>query len=79
LLVDAVEESVEQVGAVALVVVGGVVAPSQQAATDLPAPAIPEIDTRLIAGYDAKLDRFRAALEAGADPAVVAAWIATPR
>lgn len=49
---------------------------AEQAATVLPAAAMPRIDTSIIAGYDAKLDRYRAALEAGADPAVVAVWIA---
>jgi site-specific DNA recombinase len=49
---------------------------AEQAATDLPAAAMPEIETSISAGYDAKLDRNRAALEAGADPAVVAGRIA---
>jgi hypothetical protein len=38
---------------------------AEQAATDLPAAAMPAIDTSII-GYDAKLVRHRAALEAGA-------------
>ncbi|HEX5997116.1 MAG TPA: hypothetical protein VFY84_18415 [Jiangellales bacterium] len=49
---------------------------AQQAATDLPTAAVPAIDHSILAGYDAKLDRYRAALEAGAEPAVVAGWIA---
>ncbi|MFE0530435.1 recombinase family protein [Micromonospora parva] len=47
-----------------------------QAHTDMPAAAavVPEGPT--LAECDAKLYRYRAALDAGADPAVVAGWIA---
>lgn len=50
---------------------------AEQATTEPPAIPIPQIDTSILAGYNANLDRYRAALEAGADPAVVAGWIKT--
>jgi hypothetical protein len=41
------------------------------------APPVPHVaEGPTVADYDAKLARYRAALDAGADPAVVAAWIA---
>ncbi|GAA1798447.1 hypothetical protein GCM10009835_15790 [Planosporangium flavigriseum] len=42
---------------------------------DIPNPALNQAQA-MIAECDAKLERYRSALEAGADPSVVAAWIA---
>jgi hypothetical protein len=42
---------------------------AEQAATDLSAAAMPEIDTSITAGYDAKLDRYRAAPAPATTPA----------
>jgi hypothetical protein len=42
---------------------------------DTPTPALNQAQT-MIAECDAKLERYRAALEAGADPSVVTGWIA---
>jgi site-specific DNA recombinase len=42
---------------------------------DIPNPALNRAQA-MIAECDAKLERYRAALEAGADPSVVTAWIA---
>jgi site-specific DNA recombinase len=47
-----------------------------QATTDVPTPAPTALVGPTIAECDAKLARYRAALDAGADPAVVAGWIA---
>jgi hypothetical protein len=47
-----------------------------QANVAAPTPAAVSPTGLTVAECDAKLDRYRAALEAGADPAVVAGWIA---
>ena len=48
-----------------------------QAALGMPVPEMPPAATGpSLADCDAKLARYRAALDAGADPAVVTAWIA---
>ncbi|MEU7997588.1 zinc ribbon domain-containing protein [Micromonospora sp. NPDC049060] len=47
-----------------------------QAHTDMPPAAAVTPEGPSVAECDAKLSRYRAALDAGADPAVVAGWIA---
>nr|WP_112731032.1 hypothetical protein [Micromonospora noduli] len=42
-------------------------------------PATSRAAQTIITECDAKLERYRAALDAGADPAVVTGWIARPR
>lgn len=47
-----------------------------QPTTAAPAPPVPDATTtELLAGCDAKLDKYRAVLEAGVDPETVIAWI----
>ncbi|MDG4825001.1 zinc ribbon domain-containing protein [Asanoa sp. WMMD1127] len=48
----------------------------EQAKTGIPAPSTSTPPGPSMAECDAKLARYRAALDAGADPAVVATWIA---
>ena len=48
----------------------------EQAGTGIPTPSAPTPDGPTLAECDAKLARYRAALDAGADPAIVAGWIA---
>ncbi|TWJ21171.1 hypothetical protein [Micromonospora endolithica] len=48
----------------------------EQAHTDMPVVAAVAPEGPTLAECDAKLFRYRAALDAGADPAVVAGWIA---
>jgi site-specific DNA recombinase len=48
---------------------------ARQVGTELPATSTRDAYDTLVAAYDTKLARYRAALDAGADPAVVAAWI----
>ena len=48
----------------------------EQARIGIPVPTAPEPLGPTVAECDAKLARYRAALHAGADPAVVAGWIA---
>lgn len=49
---------------------------AQQATAGAPTATVSPIDDSILAEYDAKLAHYRAALEAGADPVVVAGWIA---
>jgi len=44
-----------------------------------PSEAVRLLGTPTLAECDAKLARYRAALDAGADPAIVAGWIAEPQ
>jgi site-specific DNA recombinase len=48
---------------------------AEQAAVGLSAPT-PATDDSIITQYDARIERYRAALDAGTDPVLVAGWIA---
>jgi site-specific DNA recombinase len=51
---------------------------AHQQTPETPGPAVPDLDTAArLAECDAKLDKYRAALEAGVDPETVGAWITT--